>query len=695
MPPTSGLRRLIGAIQVEENQETITISGIPSYAMTQTIQRIWKTSRINNYLFTKVGRHAITFPRFFAPEVAYILGTLQESNQRGVARRTLSRILDKLQAHTWLPEPDAEYTSRFTNPSQALSKLTLKPLEFQDLFLKAYDELTQKYRLRGFLLAGSAGSGKTYTTMALAELLQAGRVIVISPKNALYRVWEANLQSNYKRPPSYYISDRNKQPDFRARYQIYHYEDLKRAIVEQQQNHRQQTLIALDESHNLNELDAERTQLFLKLCQQVNPEDVLFLSGTPIKALGAEALPILRAIDPLFTPDVEQRFRKIFGRNATKGLDIIRHRLGLVSHIIPKSDLGLADPVIQDLPVTLKNSEQFTLNAVKKEMKAFIDDRHRYYAKYRQAFETTYQKGLDHYLQQRLSAREKEAFAEYQRGINQIRKTTDYYPIRDTLVYCNNFEKKTLMPALPAALRQSFNDARSVVKYVELKVQGECLGRVLGTRREACYIAMSQALPYQRILESTEKKTIVFTSYVKALEAMEAHLPSLELQPLTVYGKTNKELNSRIQHFEKQPDINPLLATYQSLSTAVPLTMADTAIMLNPPFRNYIYEQAISRMHRLGADTTVNIYNAVLDTGSKPNLSTRGIDILAWSQKQVEAIMGIKSPFEVETASTGVETWKDGATPTYLVAPLHDLTLTLEDYRADPPSTQPIHQQWG
>jgi len=161
-------------------------------------------------------------------------------------------------------------------------------------------------------------------------------------------------------------------------------------------------------------------------------------------------------------------------------------------------------------------------------------------------------------------------------------------------------------------------------------------------------VDMVPHIDFKGICNSSEKKTVVFTSFVEALEASKNFLDASQMNPVAVYGKTNSELNKTIQMFEKQEDLNPLIATYQSLSTAVPLVMADTMIMINAPFRAYIHEQAISRIHRLGADTQTTVWEASLDTGQEPNISTRSGDILAWSQQQVEQIMGIKSPFEVE-----------------------------------------------
>lgn len=107
-----------------------------------------------------------------------------------------------------------------------------------------------------------------------------------------------------------------------------------------------------------------------------------------------------------------------------------------------------------------------------------------------------------------------------------------------------------------------------------------------------------------------------------------------------VYGEYTKNLSKIVESFKVDPEINPLVTTYDSLSTAVPLVVANTIIMINLPFRSYIKEQAIARINRLKQDTQTYIFEVSLDTGDKPNLSTRTIDILEWSKKQVQFIMG-------------------------------------------------------
>jgi hypothetical protein len=217
------------------------------------------------------------------------------------------------------------------------------------------------------------------------------------------------------------------------------------------------------------------------------------------------------------------------------------------------------------------------------------------------------------------------------------------------MAFCTGYEKKHILPyLLNGADKAAFKEAKSVVKYYKLKVRGECLGRILGRRRIEAHVAMTPHLDYDTIINSTEKKTIFFSSFTEVIEAAEQRLRALKYHPLSVYGKTTGQLSSIVREFDVNPIANPLLATYASLSTAVPLIMADTLIMINPPYRDYILQQTVSRINRLGATTQTYCYTCILDTGDVPNISSRTVDILKWSQNQIEQILQIKSPYKIE-----------------------------------------------
>lgn len=233
----------------------------------------------------------------------------------------------------------------------------------------------------------------------------------------------------------------------------------------------------------------------------------------------------------------------------------------------------------------------------------------------------------------------------YLRFVSVIQNTDGFSfgNIKDELLYTKNFENQKLIPFLSKEDKIRFKDVKSIVKYVNLKIQGECLGRVLGKFRTDCYTAIAENLDYETIVNFSEKKVVVFSSYIETSKAAVKRLEDLCFKPLSVYGEFTKNLSSIVKEFETNENANPLVATYASLSTGVPLIMANTCIMINMPFRDYIYQQAIGRVWRLGMTVPVYIYNCELDTGDKPNISTRGFDILKWTAEQAEIVTGMRS----------------------------------------------------
>lgn len=215
-------------------------------------------------------------------------------------------------------------------------------------------------------------------------------------------------------------------------------------------------------------------------------------------------------------------------------------------------------------------------------------------------------------------------------------------PARDLEIVrsCNKFEDKYILPVLRGEQKAQFRDSRSVVKYVQLKIRGEALGRILTKRRIECFKAMVEHTDFERIIEASEKKTLIFTSYIDVVDEIADRCFNLEYNPLKVYGDTNKDIEKIMKIYKTDQTANPMVATYDSLSTAIPVVEANTCILFNSPFRDYERNQATSRVARLGQDSPVHIISVLLDTGSEDNISTRSNDIMEWSKQQVDAMLG-------------------------------------------------------
>ncbi len=642
--------RLLGLISVKETGSHIIVNGIPGLRFSKDVYNHWKTSKLNNNMFTAISRSGVKFPKFYAIEVLYMLDQLIQSRRTYVGRRTLQRVRDELIAGTWLRNIGlGDFTSRLN--MSALKDLTVTLFPHQINFLQHYDRATFEYSLNGMLMDAAAGSGKTISQYATAHCLGADTSVLVVPKNSVFDVWVKTIKVLFKQTPEYWHSLSGEELTLGKKYYIVHYDYLEKflAFVEANKGSFGKVYVGIDESHNFNE-QSNRTNLLIKLCQTLKARDVIHASGTPFKAMGSEAITLLATICNDFTPEVQGSFRKIFGKEAKRAIEILANRIGIVSFKVVKADIETPGVDYHEIKVPMNNSSEYTLTSVREKMSKFIDERLAFYRKGMPEYEKLYATCMDLHGQTVKGGMASAAFAEYRRGVAQLRKGYDPVTMKDLVMYCNRYELKTIVPSLPERYRKPFLNVRAIIKYVDLKVMGEALSQVLGRLRIQCHLDMLPNMPLDEIIDNATTKTVIFTSYVEVVKELEGLLTKAGYKPLLVYGETNKDLPNIVKRFENDDDINPLVATFKSLSTAVPLTMANTVVFTNAPFRDYERTQTIARVDRIGQKHRCHVWETYLDTGAEPNISTRSKDIMAWSKSQVEAILGVSAPDDLETS---------------------------------------------
>lgn len=485
----------------------------------------------------------------------------------------------------------------------------------------------------------------TVTNLCLGAALGAKKVIVLTPKNAINRVWEDTVKDIMNEKKSYWVSTSGQMPTMDHHYYLCHYEALEQllAFIKLNEPRLSDIFVALDESHNFNRQEALRTQWFIELCQLKCVSWVNWASGTPILAMGVECIPFLRCVDPLFDKESEERFRKIYGRDAKRANDILRNRIGHLKFHVPKQDVVHVKVNTQQHMVKIPNGHEFTLSAIGERMRKFIEERRKYYADNFGKYRADYNRGIEDHKLTLSGPAERVAFAKYQECFKTVSSGFDPKLMKEEAAYCNQYELRTIIPKLHPTEKPLFKSARSVLKYVDLKIMGEALGGILGRERTRCHVEMLPHIDFSRFIDNAKKKTLVFTSFVEVVERSSKILRDVGYDPAMVYGATNKDLAGIVSKFYKLPDLNPLVATYQSLSTAVPLTVANQLLLLNQPFRSGIREQTVARAARLGQDQEVDVWDILLDTGDLPNISTRSNDIMEWSQQQVASIIGVQN----------------------------------------------------
>lgn len=644
----SDIRRILGNIDVSERDGIITVSGIPANVMNTDIARIWKTSRINKYMFHKLARSSFSFSLFFGPDVVYMLQRVSQEARTMMGRRAAANIAKDIEAFLWEKRTNDRGDIESILDLRNLRDFKKSPLDHQTEFLKAYDRIVPQYELTGYMLAAPPGSGKTLTGLYLHEARENEVFVAVVPKNSLERVWEKALNEEYRRPQTdYWVSTaKGDVPDDKSFY-ICHYESLPRLMDISYKLSKKKVTIVLDESHNMNEINSARTNNFVKFCKDVGSKDVIWSSGTPLKAVGSEMIPFLRTTDKYFDKDTEERFKKIYGMSTGRANDIMANRLGVVSYRVDKTQVVTGEPIEETYKVAFNGSDKYKLSAIREEMIFFIRERMEHYQKLYPEYLRRYEEVLQAY-EETLGDNEWEEYRQYRDWIKTLSKTRDYQAHSDLIVAVNSYERNRILVRLTNEQKKTFNEVKSVVKYIPLKVRGEALGSILGRARINCHKDMVEHIDFQPIIDGAEKKTLIFTSYVDVVKAADAHLTDLGYRTISVHGETNKDLNKHITDFAKNDKMNPLIATYQSLSTAVPLIMANVCIMLNQPFRAHEREQAVSRIHRLGQDAQVIFITVILDTGDEPNVSSRSLDIMEWSQRQVDEMMGTAPDVSVE-----------------------------------------------
>lgn len=688
----ASLRRLLGLIEVRETGDMITLSGLPGDTVQKSIYDIWENHKIAQNVFTHLGKSEVTFNKFFAPDVLYIFQRIIGEKRKGHNIRALKKVVAMMLEHTWLKTTTQQHP-RILNYN-AFSELNITFMPHQMGFFEVYNEMVPKWNLRGYLLGADPGTGKTLMCVGLSLALGADVVVFVCPKNAVERVWADTLRDRFKKQPKFWTSMDGTEPTRDAKYYICHFAALEKLLAFMKTRQRGRLpFIALDESHGLNEYDSARTQFFIELCKTMNAQHVIWSSGTPIKAIGREATPLFSTIDPYFDHDAQQRFQAIYGKAARRANDILSARMGKVHYHVSKGDVLNNVVHTHTVRVVLKNGRDYTLDALKVEMGKFVKDRVEYYRKNMRSYERAYNDILDQFEKTLNSKEEWQDFKTYKSYIKEIRKGFDPVAMRDMSAFCNHYEKKIIMPTLTKEQRDAFKDIRSIIKYYMLKVQGEALGRVLGAKRAQCHVDMVtqgewfitvqgkwMKITLQQLIDQALKKTIIFSSYVEVVTAAEEMLKREGYKPALATGAVSNELAAIVGRFDKDEDLNPMCATFATLSTAVPLVMANSTIMVNVPFRSYEYQQAVARTDRHGQDEEVYIWNVKLDTGDVPNISTRSHDIMAWSKQQVAEILG--GPGAKPTSQAALESFfeNDGLDVLNNVAPSVHHVVSLEEF---------------
>jgi len=539
--------------------------------------------------------------------------------------------------------------------------LKFKPLPHQLRLYSHYLTSKSDLNIRGVLLDAAVGTGKTYMSLSLGELLNYKRFLVIAPKAVLDRVWVKSITNElYKKPQSYKILTTKDFTFNNEKFLITNYETIIKLVNDDKFKNEIKKIkpfLIVDESHNLNNIDAKRTASVIDLVNFTGIEDIALLTGTPIKMTAKE----LTAVSAMLDKRVNKILKLVELYFKSADLHVIKKKLDYYRVTIHRDTDRLPGIFMDTIRIELKDYKKYLLTTIREDMKQYKEEKTEYYLKYYDEFYLDFLKllnlALDRAVNKGIVTDKKRIMNRYLDLVKTFFKHREFIlPLADQLKEAKEIEEKYILPMLVKEEKDEFKRLAAIVKYPNLKAMGEALGNIVLKRRLECYTKLAKNLDYKDIINSVEKKTIVFSTFINTCEKAYEESIKQELKPIRVYGEYVKDLAKNVKWFNDiKSKVNPLIATYQSLSTGVPLIGANQILMLNVPFRLYMYDQSIGRAWRLSQDTDVYIINVKLYTEEDYNITDRDLYILNLSKNNVEFITGSNTPYDIPEGDEPVQ----------------------------------------
>lgn len=647
------------SIEIINKDDTLEFKGNFGLGFKHNLRRIVSLNEDKlKALFIDYGLWTIKFNTFFIPEVIGIFNKFKTTAKYRykVNVKALDEVIQYLENFT---KNNADFSLDYKRIEEVFD---FKIMTHQQPIFDRYELFKQKFNYRGMLLDAGPGTGKTFSSLALAEGVDAEKVVIICPLSTVTDVWEASIGGKvgcvYKKPQDYYKISSNK-PYNGEKFIIVHYEGLEKCydLYKTRPDLRKfKTTVIVDESHNLASSISKRTLLAIDLVNYIDAHDVFCLSGTPLKSSFKELGVIFKLLDKRFQGKVEDRFYKLYKSPNDFLSELLTSRYRGISVRVEKDSIELQPVVTNYVNIKLKDGDKFTLENISKELRAFISKREKELEEIKEENEKDFWMLLEKGI---AASNGKITYMEQTKYLFQLDKVRGagrggVFLVPDELKACNAFEARVAEYLTPQE-RKMWKDIKTIYKYPYLKIQGEALGLIITGARINCHAALAGALNYPDIVNSTTKKTLIFSSYVNVCREAEKKLKSQGYASIGVYGETVGELNTQVNKFNTVKKLNPLVTTYKSLSTGVRLTTANVVICLDLPFRMYTYDQAISRVWRLGQDQQVFVYILSLDTGDKPNINSRNIDIITFFKEEIEKITGYKAGIDLDKNVASVE----------------------------------------
>lgn len=650
--------KISGKVIVDKEQKLMIIKGINYNKFLYRIRNMLETNKVNKLFDKKYTRFSeilwkkrkinsnerkisqLEVPLFFSLEIYNLFMELGEFYNLGFYKSVAKKIY-KL---TWISNYDKKDMMNLeTTKSEYLSKLKFEAKDYQKEFIINYKKLKYIYDLEGYILSFDQGLGKTFTSVALAEVLCKNKIIIICP-NSLKENWAYEIKSYYSKydnekiwKDEIFILGNPKFNNFsnKTKYVIVNQESISKIynIVKKFNN----PMIIVDESHNFRNMDGKRTKELLELKNITKCKDNLLMSGTPIKATPNEIIPALLMIDPYFTMDLAEIYNRTFNVDKPGISSIVKSRLDRDIYRKTKQEvLNLPNKYINIIRLKINNPDPYIYSTLQ------IKINSRYHEIYDELIVNNKElsEKFKRIILKYSSASSKET-KKYLKFIISTTNTGKDSNIHDYDRYIfDNFLKNNVYPNIknPEELKYAKEIKSKYINMIEIAI-GRALGEILPPARSNCY---KEIFKYNKkyfidMINKNLKKTIIFTPFVDVCEYVYNEFKKEKVGCVKIDGNTNDRM-SLIQQFKFDDTIDVLIATTQTLSTGVTLTEATQMFFLGTPWRSADYNQATDRIYRIGQTHDVYIYNILLDSDNR-NITDRIQQSVDWSDEMFNSII--------------------------------------------------------
>jgi SNF2 family DNA or RNA helicase len=594
-------------------------------------------------LFIKIVNNSeVEVMKFFVPEFHALIFRVTDPRNADIISpelfKLIKKIMDDIKKNIYEKYNDVPRLDH----SKYKKEFVFEPMVIHKRAIENYFRI-KKDNMRGAVLEGGVGTGKTFLSIYMSRIINNKYVIMVVPLPTLHQVWVKSLTGGIINTEDYWYSKSNKTYKG-EKYIIVHYQAIDKLLSIKRYIRSSSITMIVDEYHSFNEMKSNRTNHLIEVVEKLDPNDLFLLSGTPIKFDYKEMFPQYRLIYKDFkgnNVDMYMTLKEMRKTCILRSGAKIRYALFRVK--MERSDLKLPNFTEAVIEINLPNSNEYLISTIRKKAREYIERRLKEIEKDINTYNTLYFKLREKAFNS--SNISKSEYNDYLRKVERVKKAAlknNLYKIYPLLAEVNRFEKR-LIVFLDSEEKKVFREVKSIYKYPKLKVLGEAIGNVVTRARMDCFKDMSEHIDYDRIIKGAKNNKII--TFSKFIEVADNIYTKNQHRAVPVYDEYTKDLANLVNKWKNDKKINMLVTTYKSLSTGVPLIESNTIIFIDLPFRDYEYQQARGRVHRLGQDKDVIFYTTHLNT-DEPNISDSDISIITLSRESSLYLTDKKIPID-------------------------------------------------